>query len=136
MFRFLSALVISSLLTSTAQAAKLQILRITAVEIQETLYDEPALIVRADHGNPELLWKHDKVDDDDEFPLDDLDPIPFSGSIEIELWERDKPSLGDDHDLLGTIKVKASEAGRGRQRKTITNGDRDYQYVIEYVVKP
>lgn len=134
MFRLTLIPFVVTVFAPCVRGAELQLLHIEASEIQDGYADEPAIIADVDR-KPRLVWKRDNVKDNDGFNLDHLDPIRFDDVIEIEVWERDNPPI-DDHELLGRIRIKANRLGKRKQKVTLTNGDRDYIYVVQFTVKP
>jgi len=107
--------------------AKLRLISLVCSETEDnTGADEPYLLV---DGNE--VWGPQSMNDNDREDLRGIEPISFTGSINIKLYDEDVGGWFDDNDLLGSKDVSADLAGAGAKPYEFTKDGGNYTLFCE-----
>lgn len=87
--------------------------------------DEAYLLV-----NGQQVGGVNSINDRESRDLTFIQPIPFSTTAEIRLFDEDT-GIFDDDDALGTLTASSDQVGQGEQRGRFTEDEADYTLTWE-----
>jgi hypothetical protein len=118
--------------TTPAPQAKLRLLSLTVYATEDTFGADEAYL-RRDGGR--VIWGPVDMNTDaypnSDADLEDVPLLPFTGKITLQLYDQDTGFLETD-DYLGTVTVRADEAGTGEKRQEFR--EEGAHYVLAYEV--
>ena len=89
--------------------ARLRLLELRCFESEDSGGDEAYITV-----GDNKVWSIDEIENGETASLRSVDPIQFTGSVDVTLWDKDT-GIFDSDDNLGKVTIDDSLAGEGEQ---------------------
>lgn len=89
--------------------ARLKLLELRCFESEDSGGDEAYITVDGDK-----VWSIDEIENGETASLRSVNPIPFGGSVDVELWDKDT-GIFDSDDHLGKATVSDDLVGEDEQ---------------------
>ena len=100
--------------------ARLKLLELRCFESEDSGGDEAYITV----GN-DKVWSIDEIENGETASLRSVAPIPFSGSVDVTLWDKDT-GIFDSDDNLGKVTISDGLVGEHEQEFRFDQDGADY----------
>ena len=100
--------------------ARLKLLELRCFESEDSGGDEAYIMVGGSK-----VWSTDEIENGETASLRSVAPIPFSGSVDVELWDEDT-GVFDSDDNLGKMSVGDALVGEDEQEFRFDQDGADY----------